>query len=104
MLAHLLLPLIVGLSILLMLVRPRGIQEVWWITRTIEACEASLRRLNTDRRDCYLLHWRDRYTLAETVPPSSISSGEWLTNQASRRCTQSAADRKLPRVVGSARQ
>src|SRR6202789_4295243 len=31
MLAHIALPLIVGLSILLMLVRPRGIPEVWWI-------------------------------------------------------------------------
>ena len=32
MLAHIALPLIVGLSILLMLVRPRGIPEVWWIS------------------------------------------------------------------------
>ncbi len=31
MLSHILLPLIVGLSILLMLVRPRGIPEVYWI-------------------------------------------------------------------------
>src|SRR5579863_10125170 len=29
--AHLLLTLIVGLSILLMLLRPRGIAEAWWI-------------------------------------------------------------------------
>jgi arsenical pump membrane protein len=29
--AHILLPSIVGLSILLMLIRPRGIAEVWWI-------------------------------------------------------------------------
>ena len=28
--------------------------------RTIEACEASLRRLHTDRLDLYLLHWRAR--------------------------------------------
>lgn len=33
---------------------------------TIEACEASLRRLKTDRVDCYLLHWRERHPLAET--------------------------------------
>ena len=26
---------------------------------TIRACEASLRRLGTDRLDLYLLHWRD---------------------------------------------
>lgn len=34
--------------------------------RTVEACEASLRRLMTDRLDCYLLHWRGRYPLEET--------------------------------------
>lgn len=33
---------------------------------TIEACEASLRRLKTDRLDCYLLHWRGRHPLQET--------------------------------------
>lgn len=34
---------------------------------TIAACEASLKRLGTDRIDLYLLHWRGRYRLAETV-------------------------------------
>jgi len=34
---------------------------------TIRACEDSLRRLGTDRIDLYLLHWRGRYPLAETV-------------------------------------
>jgi diketogulonate reductase-like aldo/keto reductase len=34
---------------------------------TIEACHASLRRLGTDRLDMYLLHWRGRYPLDETV-------------------------------------
>lgn len=34
---------------------------------TIKACEASLRRLGTDHIDLYLLHWRGRYRLAETV-------------------------------------
>ncbi len=34
---------------------------------TIEACERSLRRLRTDRIDLYLLHWRGRYPLAETL-------------------------------------
>lgn len=34
---------------------------------TIRACEASLKRLNTDRLDCYLLHWRGQHPLAETV-------------------------------------
>src|SRR5260370_36676483 len=31
------------------------------------ACERSLKRLKTDRLDCYLLHWRGSYPLAETV-------------------------------------
>ncbi|TLU69705.1 aldo/keto reductase [Enterobacter sp. MF024] len=33
----------------------------------IAACEASLRRLGTDRIDLYLLHWRGNYPLEETV-------------------------------------
>jgi diketogulonate reductase-like aldo/keto reductase len=36
-------------------------------SRTIAACEASLRRLGTDRLDLYLLHWRGGSPLAETV-------------------------------------
>lgn len=35
--------------------------------RLPEACEASLQRLGTDRLDLYLLHWRGRVPLAETV-------------------------------------
>lgn len=34
---------------------------------TIKACEASLKRLKTDRLDCYLLHWRGEHPLADTV-------------------------------------
>jgi diketogulonate reductase-like aldo/keto reductase len=34
---------------------------------TIRACERSLKNLGTDRLDLYLLHWRGRYPLAETV-------------------------------------
>jgi diketogulonate reductase-like aldo/keto reductase len=34
---------------------------------TLTACERSLRNLRTDRLDCYLLHWRGRYPLAETI-------------------------------------
>lgn len=34
---------------------------------TMRACEASLRRLGTDRIDLYLLHWRGSVSLAETV-------------------------------------
>lgn len=35
--------------------------------RLPQACEASLRRLGTDRLDLYLLHWRGGVPLAETV-------------------------------------
>jgi diketogulonate reductase-like aldo/keto reductase len=34
---------------------------------TIAACERSLRRLGTDRLDCYLLHWRGSHPLEETI-------------------------------------
>lgn len=34
---------------------------------TVAACERSLRRLRTDRIDLYLLHWRGRPALAETL-------------------------------------
>jgi len=34
---------------------------------TIRACERSLKRLKTDRLDCYLLHWPGSYPLADTV-------------------------------------
>jgi diketogulonate reductase-like aldo/keto reductase len=35
--------------------------------RTIAACERSLKRLSTDRIDLYLLHWRGRPRLEETL-------------------------------------
>jgi diketogulonate reductase-like aldo/keto reductase len=34
---------------------------------TLRACEASLARLDTDRLDCYLLHWRGQYPLEDTL-------------------------------------
>jgi diketogulonate reductase-like aldo/keto reductase len=34
---------------------------------TISACERSLGRLGTDHLDCYLLHWRGRHPLADTI-------------------------------------
>jgi diketogulonate reductase-like aldo/keto reductase len=36
-------------------------------TGTVAACERSLRRLATDRLDLYLLHWRKKVPLEETV-------------------------------------
>ena len=36
-------------------------------TGTIAACEASLKRLGTDRLDLYLLHWRGEHPLADTI-------------------------------------
>ncbi len=45
---------------------------------TITACERSLKRLKTDRLDCYLLHWRGSYPLAETIAAFEqlVSSGK----------------------------
>lgn len=34
---------------------------------TIAACERSLGRLKTNRLDCYLLHWRGRHPLEDTI-------------------------------------
>jgi len=34
---------------------------------TVEACERSLARLRTDRLDCYLLHWRGKHPLEDTI-------------------------------------
>lgn len=34
---------------------------------TIKACETSLGLLKTDHLDCYLLHWRGRHPLADTI-------------------------------------
>jgi len=43
---------------------------------TIEACERSLSRLRTDRLDCYLLHWRGRPPLAETIAAFETLQGD----------------------------
>jgi diketogulonate reductase-like aldo/keto reductase len=39
---------------------------------TVAACEASLRRLGTDRIDLYLLHWRGRVPLPETIEAFAV--------------------------------
>ncbi|WP_061937215.1 aldo/keto reductase [Aureimonas sp. AU22] len=48
---------------------------------TIEACERSLRRLRTDRLDCYLLHWRGGHPLEDTVAALEglVSAGKILS-------------------------
>jgi diketogulonate reductase-like aldo/keto reductase len=48
---------------------------------TIAACEHSLARFNTDRLDCYLLHWRGRYPLQETLRAFEelVASGKILS-------------------------
>jgi diketogulonate reductase-like aldo/keto reductase len=33
----------------------------------LRACEQSLRKLGTDHLDCYLLHWRGKHPLADTI-------------------------------------
>ena len=45
---------------------------------TVDACHASLKRLRTDRLDLYLLHWRERVALAETIQAfeSLVRSGD----------------------------
>ncbi len=50
-------------------------------TGTIDACEKSLRRLRTDRLDCYLLHWRGRHPLVETIEAFEelVASGKILS-------------------------
>ena len=64
---------------------------------TIIACERSLKRLNTDRLDCYLLHWRGSYPLAETV-----AAFEQLVSFGTRHTLSSAIDPK--RGIGAARR
>ena len=34
---------------------------------TVQACDRSLRRLRTDRLDCYLLHWPSSHPLEDTI-------------------------------------
>jgi diketogulonate reductase-like aldo/keto reductase len=46
---------------------------------TIQACERSLRRLDTDHLDLYLLHWRGQVPLEETVEAfDALLAGGWI--------------------------
>ena len=69
---------------------------------TIAACAASLRRLGTDRLDLYLLHWRGRVPLAETVAgfeelvrdgPDPLLGGEQLRRRRPARSCRGARGR-----------
>ena len=42
---------------------------------TLAACEKSLARLQTDRLDCYLLHWRGAHPLEETIAAFDALAG-----------------------------
>jgi diketogulonate reductase-like aldo/keto reductase len=48
---------------------------------TVAACNQSLARLRTDRLDCYLLHWRGKHPLEETVAAfdSLVRAGKILS-------------------------
>ncbi|MGL5167551.1 MAG: aldo/keto reductase [Afipia sp.] len=48
---------------------------------TMQACDRSLKRLKTDRLDCYLLHWRGQYPLEDTVAAFEelVSAGKILS-------------------------
>jgi diketogulonate reductase-like aldo/keto reductase len=43
---------------------------------TVRACERSLARLQTDRLDCYLLHWRGKHPLEDTIAAFEQLRGE----------------------------
>lgn len=45
------------------------------------ACEKSLKRLKTDRMDCYLLHWRGEHKLSDTIAAFEqlVSDGKILS-------------------------
>jgi diketogulonate reductase-like aldo/keto reductase len=47
----------------------------------VAACERSLKRLRTDRLDCYLLHWRGAHPLEDTIAAfdSLVSEGKILS-------------------------
>jgi diketogulonate reductase-like aldo/keto reductase len=48
---------------------------------TLSACEQSLKRLKTDRLDCYLLHWPSNHPLGETIAAFDelVSAGKILS-------------------------
>ena len=71
---------------------------------TVAACEASLRRLGTDRIDLYLLHWRGRVPLADTDRgvrrPAAGRADQVLGGQQLRRAGHEGADRPARRPGG----
>jgi diketogulonate reductase-like aldo/keto reductase len=61
---------------------------------TITACERSLRRLKTDRLDCYLLHWRGSYPLEDTVAAFEelVKGQDQVLGRVEFRCRRSRRD------------
>jgi diketogulonate reductase-like aldo/keto reductase len=59
--------------------------------------KASLRRLRTDYLDVYLLHWRGRHPLAETMRASKIwSTPAGFERSASRTSMSPTSTRRVP--------
>ena len=72
---------------------------------TITACERSLKRLKTDRLDCYLLHWRGSYPLRRhrrRVRGAGRSRQDPLLGRQQFRCRRSRRDaRRSPARAAS---
>ena len=69
---------------------------------TIAACERSLRRLGTDRLDLYLLHWRGRTPLAETIDAFATLQREGKIRRWGVSNLDPADMRELVRAAGGA--
>jgi diketogulonate reductase-like aldo/keto reductase len=80
---------------------------------TVAACERSLGRLRTDRLDCYLLHWRGRHPLEDTIAAFEqlrregkilswgVSNFDVSTSRISRRPGRSRAREESPATRSS---
>jgi hypothetical protein len=66
---------------------------------TVRACHDSLRRLDTDRIDLYLLHWRGNAPLAQTVEAFIELRRAGLIRNGGVSNIAVAADDRIPRVA-----
>ncbi len=67
---------------------------------TTRACEQSLKRLRTDRLDCYLLHWRGHAPLIETFKAfETLKSGGKILSWGVSNCDVGDLDEAV-RIVG----